>query len=177
MRLHTTVGPSRASISAIADEAGVTRLTVYRHFRDPEELFGACMGHWMMLHPPPDPTAWSAIPHLQARARHALTEIYAWYAESGHELYPIYRDIAAIPPRTRAVMAEQSLEMAEAITGSDGLPGDRGRSLRGVAGHLVSLRTWRSLVVEQGLTNDEAIDLGVAWLVAAAAQLTPGTED
>jgi AcrR family transcriptional regulator len=170
MCLHTTVGPSHASIAAIADQAGVTRLTVYRHFRDQDELFAACMGHWLTLHPRPDPAAWSATRELQARARRALTEIYKWYAASGHELYPIYRDIDAVPPSTRAVMDAHALAMAEAITGEDGSAADRGRSLRGVAGHLVSLSTWRSLVLEQGLTNQEAIDLGVTWLVAAAEQ-------
>ena len=34
VRLHTTVGPSQTSIAAVAEEAGVTRLTVYRHFAD-----------------------------------------------------------------------------------------------------------------------------------------------
>src|SRR3954454_13274217 len=33
--LHATVGPARTTISAIAERAGVQRLTVYRHF--PEE--------------------------------------------------------------------------------------------------------------------------------------------
>jgi AcrR family transcriptional regulator len=168
MRLHTTVGPSHASIAAIAEEAGVTRLTVYRHFRDQDELFGACMGHWMTLHPAPDPTTWAAIPDLEARARHALAEVYAWYEEIGDQLYPIYRDIAVIPPQTRAVMDGRSLAMADAIIGRDGPSGDRGRSLRGVAGHLVALGTWRSLVVEQGLTTQEAVSLGVDWLVAVA---------
>ena len=32
VRLHTSIGPSEASMSAVADEAGVTRVTLYRHF-------------------------------------------------------------------------------------------------------------------------------------------------
>lgn len=32
--LHETVGPARASISAIAERAGVQRHTVYSHFPD-----------------------------------------------------------------------------------------------------------------------------------------------
>ena len=168
MRLHTTVGPSQASIAAIAEEAGVTRLTVYRHFRDQDELFVACMGHWATLYPAPDPTTWTSIPGLEARARHALAAVYAWYGEVGDQLYPIHRDIAAVPPYARAVMQGRSLAMAEAIVGRDGPTGDRRRSLRAVAGHLVSLGTWRSLVVEQGLTAQEAVSLGVDWLAAAA---------
>src|SRR5665647_2726981 len=45
-RLHTTVGPAHSSIAAIAEEAGVTRLTVYRHFADLDALFEACRAHW-----------------------------------------------------------------------------------------------------------------------------------
>ena len=171
MRLHTTVGPSKASIAAIAEEAGVTRLTVYRHFRDQDELFGACMGHWMTLHAPPDPTTWAALTGLEARARHALAEVYAWYDEIGDQLYPIYRDIAAIPPQTRAIMDGPYVAMAEAIVGEDGPSSERAGLLRAVAGHLVSLSTWRSLVNEQGLTTSEAVRLGGDWLLAVAAAL------
>src|SRR5829696_103015 len=57
-RLHTTLGPSRTTIAGIADEANVTRLTVYRHFPDIEELFLACRAHWRATHPAPDAGRW-----------------------------------------------------------------------------------------------------------------------
>ena len=56
--LHGTVGPAGASISAIADKAGVTRATVYRHFPDDESLFLACSGQWLARQRLPDPDAW-----------------------------------------------------------------------------------------------------------------------
>ncbi|MEJ2258450.1 MAG: TetR/AcrR family transcriptional regulator [Woeseiaceae bacterium] len=37
--LHGSVGPKNTSISAVAKNAGVQRLTVYRHFPDEESLF------------------------------------------------------------------------------------------------------------------------------------------
>ena len=37
--LHGTLGPARTTISAIAERAGVQRLTVYRHFPDELSLF------------------------------------------------------------------------------------------------------------------------------------------
>ena len=58
--------------------------------------------------------------------------------------------------------------MAEGLVGKDGPAGQRGRRLLGVAGHLVALGTWRSLTVEQRLTTQEAVSLGVDWLVAVA---------
>ena len=45
--LHAEVGPARATISAIAERADVTRATVYRHFPDDESLFLACSGQWL----------------------------------------------------------------------------------------------------------------------------------
>ena len=60
VRLHTTVGPSRTSIASIAEAAGVTRLTVYRHFADLDAVFDACMAHWAAQNPRPDADAWRA---------------------------------------------------------------------------------------------------------------------
>ena len=34
VHLHGTVGPAATTIAGIAEQAGVTRLTVYRHFPD-----------------------------------------------------------------------------------------------------------------------------------------------
>ena len=96
-RLHTTIGPANTSIAAIADEAGVTRLTVYRHFDDFDVLFAACRAHWRAENPPPDPRAWADVSGLAPRARRAFAEWYAWYAEHATALFPIYRDMTTMP--------------------------------------------------------------------------------
>src|SRR5829696_4877227 len=44
--LHREVGPARTTISAIAERAGVERLTVYRHFADETAMFQACSAHF-----------------------------------------------------------------------------------------------------------------------------------
>ena len=46
VELHTSVGPARTTISAIAERAGVERHTVYAHFPDEPTLFRACSTHW-----------------------------------------------------------------------------------------------------------------------------------
>ena len=51
---------------------------------------------------------------------------------------------------------------ADPETGSDG----DGRLLRAVARHLVDFLTWRSLVIQQGLTDREAVDVAVRLLTA-----------
>lgn len=169
VRLHTTVGPANTSISTVAEEAGVTRLTVYRHFRDQDELFDACRRHWYTANPPPDATAWRAIPVLEDRARRCFSELYGWYREHGAELFPIYRDMATMPRSTQEEIRAQWAAVADALV--DGIPVSRTakRSLRAVAGHLIGLMTWRSLVLEQGLVADESVDVAVRLLCAAAS--------
>ena len=175
VRLHTTVGPSNTSISTVAEEAGVTRLTVYRHFADLDELFDACRSHWYTTNPLPDATAWRAIPILEDRARRAFSELYGWYREHGAELFPIYRDMATMPRLTQEEIRAQWAAVADALV--DGIPVSRTarRNLRAVAGHLIGLMTWRSLVVEQGLGEDAAVDLAVRLLSAAASAPVRGS--
>jgi AcrR family transcriptional regulator len=168
MNLHTTVGPANTSISRVADQAGVTRLTVYRHFPDIEELFAACRGHWFDLHRPPDRTAWPAIPDLDARARRAFGELYGWYRENADDLYPINRDTMTMPAGAQAARRAESAALAGALVEGHADGGRNGRMLRAVAGHLVTYWTWRSLVVEQGLPNDEAVELAVRLLTQVA---------
>ena len=162
---HLSVGPSRTSIASIAEAAGVTRLTVYRHFADMDEVFTACMGHWLSTNPPPDPAAWLAIDEFEARARRALTDLYGWYGDVGYELYPVYRDIESVPTSSRRVIETWTDPFADVILGRDVPAGRTGASLRALALHLVRLLTWRSLVVEGGLAADEAASLGVQWLM------------
>src|SRR2546423_4242678 len=79
VELHTELGPARTTISAIAERAGVQRLTVYRHFPDERALFEACSGHWAAENPAPDPATWAAVDDPEERRRIALIEIYAFY--------------------------------------------------------------------------------------------------
>src|SRR3954447_7592226 len=67
--LHSSVGPAATTISAIAEHAGVERLTVYRHFPDELTLLRACSGKWLADNPPPDPAAWAALEPPEARLR------------------------------------------------------------------------------------------------------------
>src|ERR671926_1423594 len=76
VELHTTVGPARASVAAIAERAGVTRPTVYAHFPDTDSLFRACSGHVRATVPPPDPAAWASTADPAERLETALRAVY-----------------------------------------------------------------------------------------------------
>ena len=167
VRLHTSIGPSVTSMSAVAEEAGVTRLTLYRHFPSKDELFGACMSHWRSLHPPPDPDAWRVIPAFEARVRRALVDLYRWYATNGDDLYPIYRDAAYTPASNRRARQATNERMADAMLGDAGA-GASTRRLRAAIGHVVGFWTWRSLVVDQRLSTVDASAMAAKFVLSQA---------
>ena len=59
VKLHGTLGPARTTVSGVAEEAGVQRATVYRHFPDEEALFAACSAHYWAAQPAARPAAWA----------------------------------------------------------------------------------------------------------------------
>ena len=102
LELHTSVGPGRTSVAAIADLAGVQRHTVYAHFSDRLTLFRACSAHWREQHPFPDVTALDAIESPAERLRQGLNALYGWYEQVEDDLALFRRDADAVPPEVRA---------------------------------------------------------------------------
>ena len=169
VRLHTSVGPSGTSMSAVAEEAGVTRLTLYRHFPSKDALFQACMSHWRALHPPPDADRWRRIPDFEKRVKAAIAELYRWYGENGEELYPIYRDAAFTPDTTNRARRANNDRMVDAILGDVGVRGAGRHRIQAAVGHVVGFWTWRSLSVEQGLGERACQALAAAFVLSAAS--------
>src|SRR3712207_8957648 len=79
IELHGSVGPSRTTMSAVAERAGVERRTLYRHFPNEADLFEACSSHYFAANPWPDLDAWRAIADPDERLERALDELYAYY--------------------------------------------------------------------------------------------------
>ena len=92
VELHGTVGPSKTTIGALAEEAGVTRPTVYSHFPDELSLFKACSSLDLSENPPPDPDPWARIADPEERFRRALTEVYAYYLRRERMMDNVLRD-------------------------------------------------------------------------------------
>jgi AcrR family transcriptional regulator len=158
--LHTSVGPARTTISAIADKAGVQRHTVYAHFPEENTLFAACTSHWALLHPFPPAEPWAAAADPLERLALALRDIWAWYAEVESDLELFFRDADLVP----AVGADMS-HYAERLTViADRLAADLGGSsaVRAAVGHALAFETWRSLVRREGLTTAGAVDAMLA---------------
>jgi AcrR family transcriptional regulator len=170
VELHGTVGPSRTSMSAVAERAGVRRSTLYRHFPDEATLFEACSSHWAAANPPPDITAWAAIEDPDERLRTALEELYAFWRRTEPMMANLIRDEPTNENVRRHFAAFHAyMEAAEDVL-------VQGRRLRGQArvraraaiGHALSFTTWRSLVREQGLGNHQAAELMSAFVREAA---------
>jgi AcrR family transcriptional regulator len=161
VELHTTLGPARTSVSAIAERAGVQRATVYRHFPDDTALIAACSAHWMSLNPAPDLAEWAAIDDPAARLRTALGQTYAWYERTETMIELLQRDRARVPALDERMKLRDGYFAAAVETLMRGRPerGARRRRARGAIGHALEFETWRSLVRRQGLGRDEAIEL------------------
>ena len=170
VELHREVGPARTTISAVAERAGVQRLTVYRHFPQEADLIGACSAHWRASHPIPDPTPWAAIEEPEERLRTALRELYAYYRSDDAMIASIMRDAPAIPALAAAIQ-DRSTYMAavhELLMRGFGARGRRRTLLAAAIGHALDFSTWRSLERGQGLDPDAAVELMVRAARAAS---------
>ena len=156
VELHTSVGPARTTVSAIAQRAGVERHTVYAHFADERKLFEACTSHWEAAHPFPDPTGWLAIDDPPARLRAALRDVYAWY-ETVEPHMAIFRRDAQVHELNAEVVEGYDAQLAGlADQLARGWP--RRKTVRGAIGHALEFETWRSLVRRQRLSRTQAVD-------------------
>lgn len=162
VHLHEHLGPAATTVAAIAEQAGVTRLTVYRHFPDDVALFTACSTDWMSRQVPPDPDAWASVPDPVERLRAGLTDLYRYYRQGESMLSKVYGDKVALPEPIRRSLEREEQEARDLLLKPFGTSGARRRRLRGVLGHAVSFWTWRSLCVDHGLSNREAVEAMVA---------------
>lgn len=170
-RLHEEVGPRHTTISAIAEKAGVQRLTVYRHFPNETELFKACTSHWLALNPPPDPASWNDAEGL-TRVSEALTHLYGYYRQTQRMWAASYRDEADVPALQEPMRQVRSYldglrddlvrHLAPALKSTD--------SVRATLGCAVQFFTWQSLA-GQGLDDFAMADLVCGWVRGTAQPL------
>ena len=162
VELHGTIGPAATTMSAVAERAGVTRATLYRHFPNEEALFTACSADWLAANPRPDPAGWASIVDPASRLSAALDDLYAYYRSTERMRTNLLRDIAVIPERFRSGIVAFPLTAVQVLeAGWPGLPGTNFR--HAAIGHAVGFETWRSLARE-GLTDEEATELMVRFV-------------
>ena len=168
--LHATVGPSQATISAVAERAGVERHTVYRHYPDMVSLIRACTLHGMEVTGLPQPDRWASIPEPLVRLRAALEGMYAYYRANEALIANILRDLPVMPE-----LAAGSSDYQDHLGRIWGtvlgpwmrLRGVRGDRVRALASTALEFGTWQALTSRGGLNDREAAATMVASVEAA----------
>jgi len=129
----------------------------YRHFPDESTLARACSGQYFERHPFPDPDSWKAIPDPIERLRTGLREAYAYHRATEAMMAHVLADA-----RDRPVVAPYHAHWQRAADVLAAPWRARGRQrtlLRGAMALALSFDTWRTLVREQQLADDQAVEL------------------
>jgi AcrR family transcriptional regulator len=150
MGLHEELGPARTSISAVAEKAGVQRVTVYRHFPDELSLLRACGGQYRSLHPPPDPERWRPFENPSERLIAGLRDLYAHFRKTRAMWGHVLRD-AEVSDLVRQA-AEPRFAYLRTVATALGTGWQKDVS-RAVIAHAIQFWTWQSL--DNGGISDE----------------------
>jgi AcrR family transcriptional regulator len=164
MALHEELGPAATTISALAERAGVQRLTVYRHFASDREILHACSTKWMTLNPPPDPSQFPSADSPD-RARAILSALYRYYAATQSMWRSLYRDLGEIEALDAPMREFHAYlgDVSDALLASGGAR--KSKRLRATVAHAVRFSTWQSLA-EGGLDPKAAAGLVSEWIQA-----------
>jgi len=159
--LHASIGPSNTTISAIAEHAGVQRLTVYRHYPDELSLFRACVHHGLQKHPMPDVAEWSGIKDPAERLRTGLLAMYRYYSGTAEVWSNILPDIGRIPAlhEANADTFKRFGAIFQSLASGWGLRGARKRKLEAAIWLAIQFPTWQTIVGQRELSNEEAVEV------------------
>ena len=170
VELHSTVGPALATISAVAQRAGVQRHTVYAHFPDDVSLYRACVAHGIALWPLPDPRRWAHLDRAEERLAHGLAELYTYFKRTEQLWSNVTRDLPLLPGLQEAnapVFAHWDL-MRSTLAAPWRAQGRRRRLVEALIGHFLALETWRSLVRVGQLSHRATIAVAIDVIASAA---------
>ena len=156
--LHESVGGEQATVTKIADRAGVSRVTVYRHFPDEQSLLQACTQHYLGNNPPPDPSSWMSLAERKERLRTALTEIYGYHRRTERMMDRAFAD--SVSNETLAELFQPYFDFWNHVRDMLAAAWD-GAPVAPIIGHSIDFRTWKTLVREQGMPEEQAIELFV----------------
>ena len=168
VELHGSIGPARTTISAVADRAGVERLTVYRHFPDERTLFAACSREFLEENPPPDFAPLMMRRDPEERLTGVLRAIYRYYRQTAAMMTALIRDAETTPLVAEYLAPYHAAVAMLADQLSIGFRSHRRRKLRAAIGHALDFTTWRSLTEQQRLTDAQATRLMTAFVGSVA---------
>jgi AcrR family transcriptional regulator len=171
MALHEEIGPRNTTVSAIAERAGVQRLTVYRHFPDERAVIQACSALWTERNPPPPPPDPRGPGDDADWLQDALHALYAYNRRTQRMWTSIYRDADEIEALREALeeVAAYHKEYGAALLRRLRSRGEPHRDLRAVVGLALTFATWSTLAA-QGLGDRAMARLMGEWIAGLAAR-------
>jgi AcrR family transcriptional regulator len=167
--LHETLGPAATTVTQIAERAGVGRVTVYRHFPEPLDLDRACSGLYFERNPAPDPAGWRVHADPLERVRTALAETYAYHARTEQMISHALAD-----GRDHAVMAPYHAHWRSAAEVLLEPWPAQPATLAAALALSLSFETWRTLVRERRLPQEQAVLLMERFVARAAEPTNSG---
>jgi AcrR family transcriptional regulator len=162
VELHQTLGPRATTVSDIARRAGVGRVTVYRHFSDELALAQACSGLFARRNPLPNPDGWRSIRNPIGRMRAGLRDAYAYHRATEAMSTRLLAD-----GRDHELMAPYHAcwrHATDVLVSGWRARGRRRQELRAAIGLALTFDTWRTLVREHGLTDEQAVELATRFV-------------
>ena len=169
--VHGEQGIAAARLDDIANRAGVSIGTLYRHFPTYEALVNACGAQTFEDVPPPNgaeaETALAGVPRGPERTRRLVDRVLGFYEQTGPMVEVVRRDSGQLPFLTQWV---EQLDAGIDAWVHEALD-DQPPSVRRVARALVDHRTWTALS-EQGVKDVRDV---VVALVDAAGDRGPSS--
>lgn len=170
--LHAEVGPAETTVAEIARRAGVSRLTVYKHFPNNAALYPACSAHHFSQNPLPDFEAALAPEDPVDRVRSLLVTVYGgWYRKQHRLLRNLNRDRRIDPALDQFMRANGDVALgglAEAVTAGFELDPDPAARVRSMVRVALDFWTWERLTGE-GMDDEAAAELMTDGVAAVAA--------
>jgi AcrR family transcriptional regulator len=171
--LHEKIGPAETTVAEIARRAGVSRLTVYKHFPDNAALYPACSAHHLSQNPLPDFAAALAPEDPAERVRSLLRMIYRdWYRKQRRMMRNLQRDRRLDPALDEFMRATGDVALAglaDAATAGFELEPDERARLRSLVRVALDFWTWDRLTSE-GMNDESAVELMTDAVAAVARE-------
>ena len=163
--LHEELGPANTSIKAVAERAGVQRLTVYRYFPDEASLFMACTSKWFGLNPPPSITEWQNIDVAAERSYVAILAFNQYYRRTETMWKGVYRDVDEVQAMQKPMAMFESYidQVRDDLLAVWKVTGKNKQQLSITLRHCLRFTTWQSLKGEK-LKDKQITQLMMNWI-------------
>ena len=125
--------------------------------------------HYYSAHPLPEPAVWAAIAEPEARLRHGLREVYAYWTQNAATVANILRDAEVLG---HVGVAGACLACSATPPTCSPAAGAERPAPPGTSGHHPGrggLPHLQRLVRERGLSEQAAVELAVTWTRCTAS--------